>query len=110
VYTHLLETCGKSTSGFSQVATNLIESQGFLRELPGSPLFTVADAQSFEHWSEGQGRLGVLETLDDRFGKVGRVVAIVALAIALAALVVLTLTMAEAMSSLYLATKSPNAN
>lgn len=109
VYAHLLETCEKSPCGFSLLESDLVQSQGFVRELPGSPMFAVADAQTLGRWHmPAGGRPGVLETLDYRFGKAGRIVAIVALALALAALVVLTLSAAEALSNLYVAGESPN--
>jgi len=110
VYSHLLETCEKSPCGFSPLDTDVLNDQGFLRELPGSPLFTVADAQSFGHWPVEQGRRGVLETLDARFGQFGRVIAILGLTLALAATVVLSLSIAQSLSDLYQARESPNAN
>jgi DNA-binding CsgD family transcriptional regulator len=100
VYAHLLETCEKSPCGFSPLDRDLTPDQGLLRELPGSPLYTVADAQSFEHWPVKWERPGILETLDARLGKIGRVIAVSCLALALAATVMLTLAIAEAMSKL----------
>ena len=85
VYAHLLETCEKSPCGFSRLDRDLTPDHGLLRELPGSPLFTVADAQSFEHWPVKRERPGILEILDARFGKIGRVMAASALALGLAA-------------------------
>ena len=100
VYAHLLETCETSPSGFSRLVRDLTPDLGVLRELPGSPLFTVADAQSFEHWPVKRERPGILEILDARFGKIGRVMAASALALGLAATLMLTLAIAEAMSKL----------
>ena len=100
VYAHLLETCEKSPCGFSRLDRDLRPDHGLLRELPGSPLFTVADAQSFEHWPVKRERPGILEILDARFGKIGRVMAASALALGLAATLMLTLAIAEAMSKL----------
>ena len=96
----LLETCEKSPCGFSRLDRDLTPDHGLLRELPGSPLFTVADAQSFEHWPVKRERPGILEILDARFGKIGRVMAASALALGLAATLMLTLAIAEAMSKL----------
>ena len=100
VYAHLLETCEKSPCGFSRLDRDLTPDHGLLRELPGSPLFTGADAQSFEHWPVKRERPGILEILDARFGKIGRVMAASALALGLAATLMLTLAIAEAMSKL----------
>jgi DNA-binding CsgD family transcriptional regulator len=100
VYAHLLETCEKTPCGFSPLDRDLTPDHGLLRELPGSPLFTVADAQTFGHWPVKTGNTGILEALDARFGKIGRVMASCALALSLAATVMLTLAIAEAMSKL----------
>nr|WP_166178730.1 helix-turn-helix transcriptional regulator [Altererythrobacter segetis] len=100
VYAHLLETCEKSPCGFSPLDRDLTPDQGLLRELPGSPLFTVADAQSLGYWPVRTESSGILEALDTRFGKIGRVLAASGLALALAATVMLTLAIAEAMSKL----------
>ena len=67
--------------------------------MPGSPLFTVADAQSFGRWPVERNP-GLLGALDARFGKIGRVIAASGLALVLAATVMLTLAIAEAMSKL----------
>jgi DNA-binding CsgD family transcriptional regulator len=99
VYAHLLETCEKSPCGFSPLDRDLTANHDLLRELPGSPLFTVADAQGFERWPVERNR-GILEALDARFGKVGRVIAASGLALILAATVMLTLAIAQAMSKL----------
>ena len=100
VYAHLLETCEKPPCGFSPLDRDLTPDQGLLRELPGSPLFTVADAQSYGHWPVRSESSGILESLDARFGKIGRVIAASGLALVLAATVMLTLAIAEAMSKL----------
>ena len=101
VYSHLLETCEKPTCGFSPLETDLHNDQVFLRELPGSPFFAVADAQSFGHWPAWQGPPGVLEALDARFGKFGRLGLALVLALALAATVVLSLAIAAGLEQLF---------
>jgi DNA-binding CsgD family transcriptional regulator len=100
VYAHLLETCEKTPCGFSPLDRDLTPNHGSLREWPGSPLFTVADAQTLGHWPVETGTPGFLGALDARFGKIGRVMAASALALVLAATVMLTLAIAEAMSKL----------
>ena len=99
VYAHLLETCEKTPCGFSPLDRDLTPHHSSLRELPGSPLFTVADAQSLGHWPVERNP-GLLGALDARFGKIGRVIAASGLALVLAATVMLTLAIAEAMSKL----------
>src|SRR3569623_2368207 len=74
VYAPLLETCEKPTCGFSPLENDVLHDHGFLRELPGSPVFAVADAQ-FWHQAAGPGSRGLLEALDTRFGKLGRLCA-----------------------------------
>jgi len=100
VYSHLLETCEKHTCGFPQLENDVLQDHRFLRELPGSPLFAVADAQTFGHWPTWHGRPGVLEALDARFGKFGRLGAALVLAFLLMATVVLSLAVAAGIEKL----------
>jgi DNA-binding CsgD family transcriptional regulator len=110
VYSHLLETCEKTPCGFPPLETDVVDEHEFLRELPGSPFFTVADAHTYGRWSAEEGRRGVLETLDARFGQFGRVIAILGLTLALAATAVLSLSIAKTLSDLYQAQESPNSS
>jgi DNA-binding CsgD family transcriptional regulator len=100
VYAHLLQTCEKPPSGFSPLATDLMHDQVVLRDLPGSALFTISDAQTYGHWESGQGRPGVLEALDNRFGKVGRLGAALVLAFLLAVTALLSLSIAAGIERL----------
>ena len=59
-----------------------------------------ATARVYAHWPVKRERPGILEILDARFGKIGRVMAASALALGLAATLMLTLAIAEAMSKL----------
>jgi len=99
VYSHLLETCEKPPCGFSPLETDVLHDHGFLRELPGSPVFAVADAQNW-HRAAGPDNRGFLEALDSRFGKVGRLAAALALAFMLMATVVLSLAVAAGIAKL----------
>jgi DNA-binding CsgD family transcriptional regulator len=97
VYAHLLEACEKPPCGFLPLDGDFIPDQGFLRDLPGSPHFTVSDVQTFEHLMRlGERRTG-LEALDARFGKFGRVGAIVLLAMLIAVTVVASLAIADSL-------------
>lgn len=99
VYAHLLETCEKPPCGFSPLETDVLHEHGFLRELPGSPVFAVADAQ-YWHRATGPGGWGFLEALDTRFGKFGRLAAALALAFLLMVTVVLSLAVATGIEKL----------
>jgi DNA-binding CsgD family transcriptional regulator len=100
VYAHLLETCEKPPCGFSPLDSDVLHDHGFLRELPGSPVFAVADAQTW-HRAAGAGGLGFLEALDTRYGKLGRLGAVLTLAFALAATTVLSLAIAAGIEKLF---------
>jgi DNA-binding CsgD family transcriptional regulator len=100
VYGHLLETCEKSPCGFSPLASAPLSDQELFRDLPGSPVFTVADAQTYGPWPVRPERRTVLEALDVRFGKAGRIGAILVLAMILAVTLVATLAVAEVLGRL----------
>ncbi|MGX7894268.1 helix-turn-helix domain-containing protein [Tsuneonella sp. HG222] len=71
-----------------------------LRDLPGSPLFTVHDAAAFGDWVMPRRRRPVLEKLDENFGVFGRVAAVVVLAGFLAMTIVLSLAIADGIDRL----------
>ena len=96
-YAHFLEMCGKSPCGFSQVELASRGEHEPHRELPRSPIFEVADVHASGPWFETETRGWVLEAFDARFGKFGRIVAIVVLAMAIAVTVVASLAMAQAL-------------
>ena len=100
VYTHLLEGCEKTPCGFSRLETDLLQGDELFRDLPGSPFFTVADAHAYGHWPVQSGPSGILEILDARYGKLGRVGAILVLAFLLAITVVLSLAIAAGIEKL----------
>ncbi|MBO0749445.1 MAG: helix-turn-helix transcriptional regulator [Porphyrobacter sp.] len=100
VYAHLLETCEKPPCGFSQVDSDVLHDHELFRELPGSPLFTIADAQAYGHWPVPTEKPTVLEALDARFGRAGRIGAILGLAMTLAITLVASLAIAEVLGQL----------
>lgn len=100
VYAQLLQTCEKSPCGFSPVANDLFDHHELFRDLPASPLFAVSDAQGFGHWPARSERRTVLETLDAHFGKIGRVVAVLGLAMILAVILVASLAIADVLGNL----------
>jgi hypothetical protein len=63
-------------------------------------VFAVADAQTW-HRAAGAGGLGFLEALDTRYGKLGRLGAVLTLAFALAATTVLSLAIAAGIEKLF---------
>lgn len=97
LYAHFLEMCGKSPCGFSEVELTRRDVHEPSRELPRSPIFEVTDVRASGPWFETETREWVLEAFDARFGKFGRLVAIVVLAMIIAVTVVASLAMAEAL-------------
>lgn len=97
LYALLLETCGKHPCGFQVVDRHDVGGQSPHRDLPGTGVFELADAQSFARWGGGSRTPRGLEILDARFGKFGRIAAIVLLAAAIAVTVVASLAMAQAL-------------
>jgi DNA-binding CsgD family transcriptional regulator len=97
VYAHLRETCEKPPCGFSPLATDILRGHGFNPDLPGSSIFSVSDAHTFEHLAGLNGKRTGLEALDAKFGKLGRVGAIVVLAMFLAITLVASLAIATAL-------------
>ena len=100
VYSHLLEDCEKTPCGFSPLESDVLPEQPSIRDLPGSPVFALSDAQLQGHWAGQPGRGSVLEALDARFGKAGRVGAILGLAMILAITLVAALAIADALDKL----------
>ena len=99
-YAMLLEACGKEPCGFLEVDRPAALDEAFLRDLPKSSLFELADARTFDHWHAPGGKRWGLEALDARFGKFGRVIAIIGLALALAATLLLSLSIAAGIEKL----------
>lgn len=83
VYGELLNACGKSPCGFPLVDQTWSSAQEELRDLPTSSVFDLSDSQAFGDWKQPKPRWD-LEAFDERFGKKGRVVAVVGLAFVLA--------------------------
>ena len=97
VYAQLLATCEKSSSGFSPLDADAGPDEELFSDLPGSPIFAVSDVHTFEHFSAINGKWTGLEALDARFGKLGRVGAIVVLALMLAVTIISSLAIAAAL-------------
>jgi DNA-binding CsgD family transcriptional regulator len=97
LYEMLLEACGKSPCGSSQVDPRTDNDLLLHRDLPRSGVFEFADAQTFADWNLASRKQQGLEILDARFGKFGRIAAIVVLAAAIAVTVVASLAMAQAL-------------
>lgn len=100
VYTRLLEACEKPPCGILPLDHDLVPDHELMRDLPGSPIFSFSDVQTFGHLPTLRGKRSGLEALDARFGKFGRVAAILLLAMALAVTVVASLAMADALGKI----------
>ena len=98
VYQQLLRTCEEAPCGFSPVDRALPIKQDLFRELPRSPLFKVSDVADLGPLFEERSEPVVLEVLDARFGKVGRLAAIVVLAFVLALTVIASLAIAQGLA------------
>jgi DNA-binding CsgD family transcriptional regulator len=94
-YAMLLARCEKSPSGFSPLDDPVPAADELARDLPGSPFFRVSDGQIFDHWPTPSRKPAGLEALDARFGKFGRVGAMMVLAMILALTMVAALAIAQ---------------
>ena len=95
---------GYSVYGSPYVDETLASEQSPTQAVPADPVFMISDAApmifSEAPWHEHPVALGRLETLDRRFGILGRIGAIVGLAAILAMLLLTVLAAAEALSRL----------
>jgi DNA-binding CsgD family transcriptional regulator len=97
LYALFLEACGKHPCGFQVIDQPDRIDQLHFRDLPRSSVFELADARALEHWYGADRSWSGLETFDARFGKLGRVGAIIGLAAVIAVTVVAALAMAQAL-------------
>ena len=102
-YAALLATCRESTCGFEAVATPPDPPLTLPLDPPSAATFTLKDSGTIivppsfqEAWPAG----AVSEVLDERFGRLWRVVAIPALALAIAMLALALLAMARILGEL----------
>lgn len=103
-YVALIEQCGKNTCEFSRVDGDADEADDEGQDLPVDPVFVLSDASAYrrsQDWFE-DADVGptVLEALDARYGRLGRLVAILLLALIMAMTLASSLAIADALGRL----------
>ena len=100
IYSALLETCRKSTCGFAELGTDH-ESYLFRTSEPHSgSTFTFQDSATIDvapPWLEDGQRSAVSEVLDQRYGRLWRVLAIPVFAVIIAILALALIAMSQAL-------------
>ena len=103
-YSMLLEQCGKTTCGFSGVDEDGRSAEDRDQDLPVDPVFVLSDAATFgqqRYRYEGMDtRPKGLEAFDARFGRAGRVVAVLVLALIMALTLASSLAIADILGRL----------
>jgi DNA-binding CsgD family transcriptional regulator len=103
IYTGLLASCRESTCGFAQLGTELGSQVTETSEPPSGSTFTFHDSATIEvvpSWFERRHRGVVPEFLDEKVGRLWRVVAIPVFAVAIAMLALALMAMAKSLSEL----------
>ncbi|KHK92628.1 helix-turn-helix transcriptional regulator [Novosphingobium malaysiense] len=103
-YAWLLEQCGKTTCGFSRVDQEERNGKDGGQDLPVDPVFVLSDASAYgrpRDWYEHlDTRPKGLEAFDARFGRFGRVAAVLVLALIMALTLASSLAIAEVLGRL----------
>jgi DNA-binding CsgD family transcriptional regulator len=103
-YAVLLELCGKTTCEISRVDDDLTSGEDAEQDLPVDPVFILSDARPMglhTDWlEEGMSRPTGLEAFDAKFGRAGRLVAVLVLAMILAMTFASSLAIADALGRL----------
>lgn len=103
-YAELIELCGKTTYEISHVDDACDEEEQTDQDLPVDPVFVLSDASplvSHQDWGDERiSRPAGLEAFDAKFGRAGRLVAILVLAMILAMTLASSLAIADALGRL----------
>lgn len=103
-YARLLELCGKTTCENSRVAGPGNYEEETDRDLPVDPVFVLSDARfmaSHSDWAEERiSHPTGLEAYDAKFGRAGRLVAVLVLAMIMAMTLASSLAIADALGRL----------
>lgn len=103
-YAELLELCGKTTCEISRVDDSLNEEEEADQDLPVDPVFVLSDARliaSHPDWlDERMSHPMGLEAFDAKFGRAGRLVAVLILAMIMAMTLASSLAIADALGRL----------
>ena len=102
-YAALLSICDESAYGFPYVESEVINDEGLPQAEGLEPTYTFSDAVTLRHsapWEVTTQPAFGLEAYDNRFGKSGRVIAILGLAAALALTLLALVSMAKTLSEM----------
>lgn len=103
-YAQLLELCGKTPCGFSRLDDGGGDVDDSGQDLPVDPVFVLSDASAFSRHADWYDDMDVrpvgLEAFDARFGRVGRVAAVLMLALIMAMTLASSLAIADALERL----------
>ncbi|WP_098104404.1 helix-turn-helix transcriptional regulator [Novosphingobium sp. PC22D] len=100
VYAAALEICGQSPCGLSRLNADDELGEPFGQDLTVDPVFTLSDVAPILRDGSWGDRPTGLEALDARFGRLGRVTAILLLALVLVLTIVSSLAIANALNEL----------
>lgn len=104
LYAQLQELCGKTPCGFSHVDLDDDRVDEDAQDLPVDPVFVLSDTRPMAYhsdWFEDRApTLEGLEAFDAKFGKAGRVAAVLVLALCMALTLVAALAIANALERL----------
>jgi len=104
LYGRLVELCGKPPYDFSRVDDRDGRAEEPDQDLPVDPVFVLSDARPLvghPDWTEIRpSGLAGLEAFDAKFGRAGRIVAVIVLALMMALTLVAALSIADALGHL----------
>ncbi|WP_395330997.1 LuxR C-terminal-related transcriptional regulator [Novosphingobium sp. BL-8H] len=104
LYGRLVELCGKPPYEFSRVDDRAEPTEEVDQDLPVDPVFVLSDARPLvghSEWAEMRpSAMAGLEAFDAKFGRAGRLVAVIALALMMALTLAAALSIADALGRL----------
>ncbi|WP_242526236.1 helix-turn-helix transcriptional regulator [Novosphingobium sp. KA1] len=104
LYAQLVELCGKPLCDFSRVDAGPALPDEADQDLPVDPVFVLSDARPMERHPDWYGaptiELAGLEAFDAKFGRAGRIVAVIVLALMMAVTLAATLSIADVLGRL----------
>lgn len=98
-YALIKNICGQATYGASGVDADLIDDHESFRDIPAEATFVIEDSMQ-RFYEVAEPKPTILEAFDDRFGRLGRVAAVLVCAVFIATLVLTVTTIAVTLSNL----------
>lgn len=98
-YALIKNICGQTTYGAPGVDADLIDDHESFRDIPAEATFVIEDSMQ-RFYEVAEPKPTILEAYDDRFGRFGRVAAILVCAVFIATLVLTVTTIAVTLSNL----------